>query len=129
VLSPNETGTNVGLRNKEKGSYLRQCYTDAQLATSSSDATANAQRDSVLKTIHTVYWADAAQDDQYMSWVRNFYRDVHATTGGVPAVNGVTDGSYINYADVDLARPGVEHLRRPGPHPVGHQATGPASLK
>lgn len=133
VLSPDETGTNVGLRNKEKGSYLRQCYTDAQLATSyrfltdpsitsslagllfgsyggqvnavAPNATATAQRDSVLKTIHTVYWSDASQDDKYLGWVRNFYQQVHATTGGVPTVNGITDGSYINYADVDLADP------------------------
>ena len=69
------------------------------------DATATAQRDSVLKAIHTVYWADPAQDDLYLSWVRNFYRDLHADTGGVPGINGITDGSYINYADVDLADP------------------------
>ncbi|CUU58086.1 FAD/FMN-containing dehydrogenase [Parafrankia irregularis] len=128
-----DTGAVVGRRNKSKGSYLRASYTDAQLATThryltapgltaplagvlfasyggranavAPDATATPQRDSVLKVLHTVHWDAATDDDRNLSWLREFYRDVHADTGGVPALGGVTDGSYINYADVDLADP------------------------
>src|SRR5712691_9176667 len=32
VVSPSDTGTGVGMRSKEKGSYLRRCYTEDQLA-------------------------------------------------------------------------------------------------
>jgi aclacinomycin oxidase len=40
-----------------------------------------------------------------MAWVREFYRDLYAGTGGVPISNEVTDGCFVNYADVDLADP------------------------
>jgi FAD/FMN-containing dehydrogenase len=133
VLGPSDAGPSVRLRNKVKGSYIRLCYTDEQLATTyryltdpsirsplagvlfgsyggkansvAPAATASPQRDSVLKALHPVYWADPSQDNLHLSWLRNFYRDVHATTGGVPGLDGVTDGSYINYADTDLADP------------------------
>jgi aclacinomycin oxidase len=128
-----DTGDRVGLRNKAKGSYVRHAYSDAQIATTyhyltatdlaaplagvltdsyggqvnaaAADATAVPQRDSVLKVLHAVEWASPAEDDKHLSWVRGFYRDVHAATGGVPELDGVTDGSYVNYADLDLADP------------------------
>ncbi|HEY2576035.1 MAG TPA: BBE domain-containing protein [Streptosporangiaceae bacterium] len=130
---PADSGSLVGLRNKSKGSYMRESYTDAQIATmfrfltdtsiSSSragvlfggygcqvntiapDATAVPQRDSMNKPIYTVYWDDASQDDLYLSWIRHLYQQVHATTGGVPTLNGISDGSYINYPDIDMADP------------------------
>jgi hypothetical protein len=133
ALSEPDSGALVGWRTKAKGSYLRKSYTDAQIATIyhyltatslnsplagilfsgyggqvnavAPDATTVPQRDSVLKLIHTVYWEDAAQDATYLGWAREFYRDLYSTTGGVPTLNGITDGSYINYADVDLANP------------------------
>jgi berberine-like enzyme/FAD binding domain-containing protein len=135
ALSSPDAGATVGLRTKSKGSYLRKSYTDAQIATMwhylaetslvsplagvllsgyggkvntvAPAATAVAQRDSVLKLIHTVYWSDPSQDSTYLGWNRQFYHDLYATTGGVPTLDGITDGSYINYADVDLADPAV----------------------
>lgn len=128
-----DTGAVVGLRNKGKGSYLRKSYTDAQLSTTyhyltatdltsplagvlfasyggrvnavPPNATALPQRDSVLKVLHTVYWADPSQDDTYLSWVRSFFRDVYASSGGVPELGGISDGAFINYADVDYLDP------------------------
>lgn len=133
VLGYGDTGDLVGRRNKSKGSYVRRSYTDAQIATSyryltgtdlrapfagllmggfggqanavDPDATATPQRDSVLKVLHSVHWDNPAEDAKHLSWVRDFYRDVHADTGGVPTLDGITDGSYINYCDVDLADP------------------------
>jgi aclacinomycin oxidase len=133
AFSEPDAGNMVGLRTKSKGSYLRESYTDAQLATMfayltmkninsplagvlfsgyggqvnavAPDATAVAQRDSVMKLIHTVFWSDPSQDDTYLGWARQFYQALYATTGGVPTLNGIADGSYINYADVDLENP------------------------
>lgn len=68
-------------------------------------ATATAQRDSVLKAAYMTVWADEADDVRHLAGVRELYRDVYATTGGVPAPGEHTDGSYINYADADLADP------------------------
>lgn len=133
AFSSPDAGTMVGWRTKAKGSYLRQSYTDAQIATMyhyltgtslnspvagvlfsgyggqvnavAPDATAVPQRDSVMKVLHTVFWDDASQDATYLSWAREFYQALYSATGGVPTLNGIADGSYINYADVDLADP------------------------
>lgn len=117
-------------RSKGKGAYLREPYTQDQIATLysrlSSDtysglgaivlfsyggqantvdpaATANPHRDSIILAYLATYWADPAQDDEHVAWVRGFYSDLYASTGGVPAPGTATDGTYVNYPDVDLA--------------------------
>ncbi|MEU4804601.1 FAD-binding protein [Actinosynnema sp. NPDC023587] len=67
--------------------------------------TALAQRDSVLKAVYTATWRDDADDAACLDWIRRFYRDVYADTGGVPVPGEVSDGAYINYPDTDLADP------------------------
>jgi len=52
-----------------------------------------------------VQWVDPAQDAINIAWTRDSYRDVFSETGGVPALNNVSDGCYINYADSDLNDP------------------------
>jgi hypothetical protein len=69
--------------------------------------TATAQRSSVLKMLYVSLWTDSAQDEAHKRWVREFYSDVYAETGGVPGIEGVNDGAYINYADADLADPAL----------------------
>ncbi|RKN39181.1 FAD-binding oxidoreductase [Streptomyces hoynatensis] len=128
-----DTGEAMLRRCKAKGTYLRSSYTDEQISTSyrylttgrlqaplaglllaglggryaavDPGATAVPQRDSVVKVMHAAHWHDPATDELHLSWVREFYRDVHASSGGVPELDGVTDGAYINYADADLADP------------------------
>lgn len=119
-------------RSKGKGAYLRQPYSTDQVSTMygrlsdptydglgnvvlfsygskvntvAPTATVVPQRDSILKVYLGSAWADPTQDDRHVGWVRTFYRDLYATTGGVPVPNAVTDGSYINYPDTDLADP------------------------
>ena len=122
-------------RYKHKAGYLRRGYTDAQLAAIyrhlggesdyanpaaclvltgfggqvnavAPDATAVAQRDSVLKASYSAgLWLAAAEDDTHVAWVRRYYRDVYTHSGGVPVPDEVSDGSYISYPDVDLADP------------------------
>ncbi|MEV4581288.1 FAD-binding oxidoreductase [Nonomuraea jabiensis] len=127
-----EPGDVINRRYKIKAAYLRRSLTETQLAavyrnltnsTGGPDsgllligyggqvravapgATAIAQRDVVMKAVYQTIWRDEADDAANLAWVREFYRDVYAGTGGVPVPGEVNDGSYINYADADLADP------------------------
>jgi FAD binding domain/Berberine and berberine like len=127
-----EAGDTNVRRYKNKAAYLRRSLTDRQLRTVhkhltdgyahpaaalllvsyggkanavAPEATAVAQRDSVLKAIYATTWTNAAEDARHLGWLREFYRDVYADTGGVPVPGEVSDGSYINYPDIDLADP------------------------
>ncbi|MEU6485849.1 FAD-binding protein [Streptomyces sp. NPDC046887] len=62
-------------------------------------------RDALLKMFSMVTWQDPVEDDRQLRWIRELYRELHSSTGGVPVPNEVTTGAYINYADVDLADP------------------------
>jgi FAD/FMN-containing dehydrogenase len=66
------------------------------------DATAVAQRSSIMKLQYQTYWAQPEDDEVNLRWINDFYADVYSTTGGVPVSNRVTDGCFINYCDVDL---------------------------
>ncbi|MFF4159693.1 FAD-binding oxidoreductase [Streptomyces sp. NPDC001678] len=118
-------------RTKSKGAYLRKPWSGPQIATLyrhlSADsqiwgevslysyggkvnsvpetATATAQRASVVKVWMSVTWKDAAQDDANVQWLRELYRDVFAETGGVPVPGDATEGTFINYPDIDLLDP------------------------
>ncbi|HEY6665234.1 MAG TPA: FAD-binding protein [Propionibacteriaceae bacterium] len=69
------------------------------------EATASAHRDSILTTSVTAGWEDPVDEDVTMMWVRRFYRDLFAGTGGVPLPADVSSGASINHADIDLADP------------------------
>lgn len=133
MLYPRLNDNVFGLRAKCKAGYLKRAFTDRQadtvyrhltddgygnplagvlfaayggkVSTVPPDATATAQRNAVLKAFYLDTWTDPAEDDVHIDWIRRFYRDVYADTGGVPVPNGINDGSYINYPDVDLADP------------------------
>jgi FAD/FMN-containing dehydrogenase len=132
-----EPGDVLSRRYKIKAGYLRRSFSEAQLATVyrhltgdsggpqagmvligyggqvgavAPEATAIAQRDAVMKAVYQTVWSSPADDAANLAWVREFYRDVYAATGGVPA-----DGSYINYADADLADPAWNTSGRSAP--------------
>jgi hypothetical protein len=65
------------------------------------DATATVHRDILMNVNWAAAWDTPDQDAAHIAWIREFYRDVYADTGGVP----VDGGSYINVPDVDLADP------------------------
>jgi aclacinomycin oxidase len=118
---------------KGKDAFLRKRFTDRQVAvayhyltrtdhevpggmlslvtyggkvnTVASDATATAQRDSILTTACAAGWADPQDEAESLAWVRAFYRDLFTDTGGVPVPGEVCDGAMINHPDVDLADP------------------------
>ncbi|WP_317617771.1 FAD-binding oxidoreductase [Streptomyces sp. SDr-06] len=126
---PGDVGTR---RYKIKAGYLHRSLTDTQLAAVHRNltndtgtpsggmlligyggevrsvppgATAVAQRDVIMKAVYQSIWTYEADDATHLDWVRKFYRDVYADTGGVPVPGAVSDGSYINYPDTDLADP------------------------
>ena len=70
-----------------------------------SDATAASQRAAVLDTAYTTGWQDATDEERSVGWVREFYRDVFAETGGVPVPDASCDGALINHPDADMADP------------------------
>jgi Berberine and berberine like len=70
-----------------------------------SDATASAQRDSILTTAINAGWMEKEDEARNLAWVRAFYREMFADTGGVPAPGEGSDGAFINHPDADLADP------------------------
>ncbi|MEU8194197.1 FAD-binding protein [Microbispora amethystogenes] len=121
-------------RSKNKAADLRKGFTDRQIAAVyrhlsredytnpganlsltgyggrinavASDATATATRDAILRAYFTTGgWASPDDDARHIGWMREFYRDVYSDSGGVPVDGPVNAGSYINYADADLADP------------------------
>ena len=55
-----------------------------------------------MKLQYQTYWTDPADDEQNLTWMRQFYQSLYADSGGEPLPNDVTDGCYVNYPDVDL---------------------------
>ncbi|WP_067699426.1 FAD-binding oxidoreductase [Nocardia jejuensis] len=70
-----------------------------------ADATAMPARDSFVKMLIHAAWYEPADDDRFVTWSREMYRELYAETGGVPVPNESNGGSYINYPDPDLADP------------------------
>ena len=70
-------------------------------------ATALAQRDSIMKAIYLASWTDPSPEAETanVAWLREFYKEMYAHSGGVPVPDEVSDGAYINYPDIDLADP------------------------
>ncbi len=71
------------------------------------DATASAQRGSIFDVACNAGWIDPAEAERNLAWARSFYRDLFATTGGVPVPGDAYDGAFINHPDVDLADPAL----------------------
>jgi len=71
------------------------------------DATASAQRGSMLDIACTAGWVDPRDAAKNLAWVRAFYRDLFGETGGVPVPGDRYDGTFINHPDTDLADPAL----------------------
>ena len=87
------------------GGMLGLATYGGRINTVAPGATASAQRDSILTTSCTAGWADPKDEARSLAWVRAFYRDLFADTGGVPVPGEICDGAMINHPDVDLADP------------------------
>lgn len=76
-----------------------------KINTVAPDATASAQRDSILTMSCSTGWTDPHDEARNLAWVRQFYRDIFSETGGVPVPGEISNGALINHPDVDLADP------------------------
>jgi hypothetical protein len=70
-----------------------------------ADATASAQRDAILDIACNTGWLDPREAATNLTWVRAFYRELFAESGGVPIPGEAYNGTLINHADADLADP------------------------
>lgn len=89
-----------------------------------SDATASAHRASIFDLACTTGWLDRKDEAHNLAWVRAFYGELFASTGGVPAPGDAYDGALINHPDVDLADPTWNKSGVPW-HTIYYQANYP----
>jgi hypothetical protein len=71
------------------------------------EATASAQRSSIFDMACNAGWVDPADEKKSLDWVRAFYRELFAESGGVPVPGEAYDGAFINHPDIDLADPAL----------------------
>jgi len=64
--------------------------------------TAVAERESTVLLGLGSFWDEPEEDEKHLNWTRTFYRDLFATSGGVPVPNDRTGGCYVNWPDLDL---------------------------
>ena len=64
------------------------------------DATAVPQRSSIMKLQYQTYWTEPKEDETNLAWMRSFYTAMYGPEGPYP--DGILDGCYVNYPDVDL---------------------------
>jgi hypothetical protein len=73
-------------------------------AVSSSD-TAVFQRGSSYFAFYQNYWADPADDDLHLGWLRDLYHGTFVDTGGYPVPGDRYQGCSINVPDLDITDP------------------------
>ncbi len=87
------------------GGVLGLATYGGQINAIASDATASAERSSILDIACNAGWLDPKEEAENLRWVRAFYRDLFAESGGVPVPGEECDGAFINHPDVDLSDP------------------------
>ncbi|OLC08632.1 MAG: hypothetical protein AUH41_07685 [Gemmatimonadetes bacterium 13_1_40CM_66_11] len=89
------------------GGMLGLATYGGRINTVAPDATAAAQRDAILDIACNTGWLDPREEAKNLTWVRAFYRDLFAESGGVPVPGEACDGAFINHPDTDLADPAL----------------------
>lgn len=87
------------------GGLLGLATYGGRINTVARDATASAQRAAILDIACNTGWVDPRDEAKNLAWVRAFYRDLFAESGGVPAPGEAYDGAFINHPDTDFADP------------------------
>jgi hypothetical protein len=91
--------------NEPVGGGLGMATYGGQVNTVLPGATASAQRDCILDIACNTGWGEPEGETASLNWVRNFYKDLFAASGGVPAPNEQNGGCMINHPDTDLTDP------------------------
>ena len=89
------------------GGMLGLATYGGRINTVAPDATASAQRNSILDIACNTGWVDPGEEAKNLKWARAFYRKLFAESGGVPVPSDAYDGALINHPDVDLADPAL----------------------
>jgi len=89
------------------GGMLGLAAYGGRVNTVAPDATASVQRDSILDLACSTGWLDPGEEERNLAWVRAFYRELFAESGGVPVPGEAYGGAMINHPDTDLADPGL----------------------
>jgi len=89
------------------GGMLGLATYGGRINTVEPDATASAQRNSILDIAVNTGWLDPGEEAKNLAWARAFYRELFAESGGVPVPSDAYDGAFINHPDVDLADPAL----------------------
>jgi aclacinomycin oxidase len=71
------------------------------------EITAASQREAILDIACTTGWLEPREEAENLAWVRAFYRDLFAESGGVPVPGEAYDGCFINHPDTDLLDPAL----------------------
>ncbi|MDQ6635125.1 MAG: FAD-binding oxidoreductase [Gemmatimonadota bacterium] len=95
------------------GGMLGLASYGGQINSIARDATAAVQRNAIFDTACNTGWIDPQDEAKNLSWVRTFYRELLAESGGVPTPDEAYDGAFINHPDVDLADPTLNTSRVP----------------
>ena len=106
------------------GGMLGLATYGGRINTVAPDATASAQRASILDIACTTGWLDPGEEEKNLTWVRAFYQDLFAESGGVPVPGAAYDGAFINHPDTDLADPLLNTSRVPW-HTLYYKANYP----
>jgi len=106
------------------GGMLALATYGGRINTVAPEATAAAQRQAILDLACTTGWQDPRDEAENLAWVRAFYRDLFAESGGVPVPGPEYDGALINHPDVDLADPALNTSGVPW-HTLYYQAGYP----
>ena len=64
---------------------------------------ASGQRSAIMDTACNTGWIDPQDAEKNLAWVRAFFRELFAETGGVPVPGDAYEGSLINHPDTDYA--------------------------
>ena len=78
-----------------------------RINTLAPNATASAQRNAIFDIACSTGWMDSREAESNLRWVREFYRELFAGSGGVPVPGDAYDGAFINHPDIDLADPAL----------------------
>ena len=100
------------------GGMLGLATYGGRINTVARDATASAQRDSILDIACTTGWLDPREEAKNLAWVRAFYRELFADTGGVP-VPGDAYGGRVHQSSRHRSRgPDAQYVGRAVAHAV-----------
>lgn len=89
------------------GGMLGLATYGGRVNTVAPDATASAGRGTIFDMACSTGWLDPRDEAANLGWARDFYRDLFAEDGGIPAPGKAYDGSLINHPDTDVADPAL----------------------